>query len=134
MRFPINVTKQSRCPVCKKKGPGTRPLATPRPSTATLSLFVMAHVHGRSYPVFMGSNLYLGWDSGSSKHPRSRTAIGASVLIAKKSGKAREAGAMEVCFCSITCMRKFFNDAIDELDRQVGAAKDEVNDARMKAD
>jgi hypothetical protein len=54
MRFPVNVTRQTRCPVCKKAGPGTNPPATPRPETATLSFTVHSVAHGRSYPVFLG--------------------------------------------------------------------------------
>ena len=74
MRFPVNVTSQKRCPVCKKAGPGTNPPATPRPETASLSFVVLSFVHGRSYPVFLGSALILGWDSGVAKSPRSRAA------------------------------------------------------------
>ena len=29
MKFPVNVTHQKRCPVCKKPGPGTDPPDTP---------------------------------------------------------------------------------------------------------
>src|SRR5262249_42129529 len=104
MRFPVNVTRQTRCPVCKKAGPGTNPPVTPRPETATLSFVVQSFVHGNSYPVFLGGHLILGWDSGVSKSPQSRVSLGASVSLAKKEARDVRAGQLELQFCSIACL------------------------------
>jgi len=129
MRFPINVTKQKRCPVCKKPGPGTKSPVTPRPEVASLSFTVMSHVHGRSYPVFLGSHLMLGWDSGLSKHPQSRASLGAAFFVAKKDGKKPDVGQMEIQFCSVRCLRRFLKEAVDELERRIAEVKPVVKDA-----
>lgn len=130
MKFPINISNQKRCPVCKKLGPGTKSAVTPRPEAASLSFRVMSFVQGRSYPVFLGSLLQVGWDSGVSRHPQSRTSIGASFLVAKKGGRTPDVGTMEVEFCSTRCMRKFLKAAVDELDRRIVIAKREVRLAK----
>ena len=126
MRFPLNIARQQRCPVCKKPGPGTKPATTPRPECASLLFTVMSHVHGRSYPVFLGSHLMLGWDSGVSKHPLSRSSLGASFFVAKKDGRRADVGTMELHFCSTQCLRRFLNEAVDELDRRIAVVKPQV--------
>ena len=132
MRFPVNVTRQTRCPVCKKAGPGINPPATPRPETATLSFYVQSFVHGRSYPVFLGGDLSLGWDSGISKGPQSRVSLGASVFVAKKEARDGGAGLLEVQFCSTTCLRRFLMAAVDELERRAAAIEPQVEAARQR--
>ena len=126
MRFPINTSKQNRCPVCKKPGPGTKPAVTPRPEVVSLSFSVMSFVHGRSYPVFLGSHWMLGWDSGLLKHPRSRASLGAHLFVAKKDGGTPDVGEMDVQFCSTRCMRRFLNAAVDELDRRIAKVRPAV--------
>jgi hypothetical protein len=133
MRFPVNVTRQTRCPVCKKAGPGTNPPATPRPENATLSFVVQSFVHGRSYPVFLGGELILGWDAGVSKSPQSRASLGASVSIAKKEARDVGAGELEVQFCSTACLRQFLMAAVDELERRGTAVEPQVEAARQRA-
>lgn len=130
MRYPLIANKQISCPVCKKPGPGTRSPVTPRPEAVSLGFTVLSHVHGRSYPVFFGSTLMLAWDSGVSKHPQSRSSIGAAFAVAKKDGRDSEVGEMELHFCSTRCLRRFFKDAIDELDRRIAAEKPSVQKAK----
>ncbi len=132
MRFPIKVTKPNRCPVCKKPVPDTHVLATPRPESASLSFTVMSFVHGRSYPVYLGSHFMLGWDSGLAKHPQSRASLGAALFVASKDGKKPDAGQMEIHFCSRRCLRRFLNEAVDELDRRAAKVKPEVARAKQK--
>jgi len=96
----------------------------------SLGFTVLSHVHGRSYPVFLGSMLMLGWDSGVSKHPQSRSSIGAAFIAAKKDGRDAEVGQMELHFCSTRCLRRFFKDAIDELDRRIAAERPALQKAR----
>jgi hypothetical protein len=126
MRFPVNVTSQKRCPVCKKAGPGTNPPVVPRQETAALLFVVQSFVHGRSYPVFLGSDLILGWDSGVAKSPRSRASLGAAFTAARKEARDANAGRLEIQFCSIRCLRQFLMDAVDELERRVAAVEPEV--------
>ena len=84
MRFPVNATRQKRCPVCKAAGPGTNPPATPRPATASLSFAVWHQAaKGQSGPVVLGGDLGLGWDAGVCKHPQSRASLGAVVNVAQ---------------------------------------------------
>jgi hypothetical protein len=130
MRFPVNVTSQKRCPVCKKPGPGTNPPATPRPEVATLTFVVQSFVHGRSYPVFLGGDLILGWDSGVSRSLRSRASLGAAFIAAKKEARDASAGRLEVAFCSTRCLRQFLMAAVDELERRVATVESEVREAR----
>jgi hypothetical protein len=130
MRFPVNVTRQTRCPVCKTAGPGTNQPVTPRQPTATLSFVVQSFVHGRSYPVFLGSDLILGWDSGVSKSPKSRAALGAAFTVAKKEARDADAGKLEIQFCSTDCLRQFLMTAVDELERRVAAVEPEVRAAK----
>lgn len=127
MRFPIDVTNQKRCPVCKKSGPGTHPPATPRPETAVLSLVVMSGA-GKC----RGADLFLGWDSGVSKSPRSRASLGAVVRAARREGLDPDRGGLSIVFCSTKCLRRFLNAAIDELERRAAAVKPEVRAAREK--
>jgi hypothetical protein len=130
MRFPVNVTEQKWCPVCKKPGPGTNPPATPRPETASLSFVVQSFVHGRSYPVYLGSDLILGWDSGVTKSPRSRASLGAAFTAAKKDARDANAGRLENQFCSTRCLRRFLEEAVDELERRVAAVGPAVRAAK----
>lgn len=123
MRYPLNANKQVRCPVCKKPGPGTKSPVTPRPESVSLGFTVLSHVHGRSYPVFLGALLMLGWDSGVAKHARSRSSIGAALTVAKKDGRDPEAGQLELHFCSTRCLHQFLRDAVDELDRRIAAER-----------
>jgi hypothetical protein len=133
MRFPVDVTSQKRCPVCKKPGPGTKPPATPRPETATLWFVVQSFVHGRSYPVFLGGDLILGWDSGVSKSPRSGSSLGASFSAAKKTARDAAAGQLEVQFYSTRCLRRFLMAAVDELERRVEVIEPEVRTAQGRS-
>jgi hypothetical protein len=130
MRYPLNANKQVSCPVCKKPGPGTRSPVTPRPEAVSVSFTVLSHVHGGSYPVFLGSMLMLGWDSGVSKHPRSRSSIGAAFTVAKKDGRDPGAGEIELHICSTRCLRRFFRDAVDELDQRIAAEMPALQKAR----
>jgi hypothetical protein len=126
MRFPVDVTRQKRCPVCKQLGPGTNPPATPRPEAATLMFVVQAFVHGRSYPVFLGGDLILGWDSGVSKSSRSRTSLGASFIAARKAARDATAGRLEIKFCSTRCLRRFLMATVDELERRAGVIEGDM--------
>lgn len=128
MRFPINVTNQKRCPICKK--PGANRATTPRPETVSLSFSVMSFVHGRSYPVYLGSHLVLGWDSGIDKSAQSRASLGAAFFAAKKKGRDAKVGELEIRFCSTRCLRKFFEEIVDELERRVAAVEPAVRAAR----
>jgi hypothetical protein len=132
MRFPANVTRQKQCPVCKKAGPGTRPPATPRPETASLSLVVMLHAPGRSSPVVLGADLFLGWDSGIDRSPRSRCSLGASLRAARREGEDPYGVGLEIQFCSTRCLRQFLMDAVDELERRAEAVAPEVRPARSR--
>lgn len=132
IRFPVNVTRQTRCPTCKKAGPGTNPPATPRPETASLWFVVLSFVHGRSYPVYLGGNLMLGWDSGVSKSPQSRASLGASFFVAKNEARNTRAGDLHVQFCSIACLRQFLMAAVDELEKRAAAVEPEVEAARQR--
>jgi hypothetical protein len=133
MRLPVNVTSQKKCPVCKKPGPGTKPPATPRPETASLWFVVYSFVHGRSYPVFLGGDLILGWDSGVSRSPRSGDSLGAAFFAARKTSRDQKAGELEIQFCSTHRLRQFLMAAVDELDRQVKKIEPEVRKARGSA-
>jgi hypothetical protein len=85
----------------------------------------MSHVHGRSYPVFLGSHLITGWDSGIARHPQSRTSSGASFFVAKKNRKTAGVGQMDIEFCSTRCMCRFLNEVVDELDRRIKTVRHE---------
>jgi hypothetical protein len=126
----VNVTRQARCPVCKAVVAETNPPATPRPETATLTFVVQSFVHGRSYPVFLGGDLILGWDSGVSKSPRSRASLGASLTAARKEARDSDAGTLEVRFCSTACLRRFLMAAVDELERRAALVEPQVRAAR----
>lgn len=91
---------------------------------------VMSQVHGRSYPVYLGSHLMLGWDSGISKHPRAHASLGAHLFVAKKDGRRPDVGDVEIQFCSTRCMRRFVNEAIDELERRIAKVMPEVKTAK----
>src|SRR5262245_20244703 len=114
MKFPINVSKQKHCPVCKKAGPGTRSPVTPRPEVVSLSFLAMP-VAGWTVDGLMG----FGWDSGVSKHPQSRSSLGAAFNVAKYVGKYNGFSQLNVEFCSTRCMRKFLMEAMDELERRI---------------
>lgn len=133
MRFPVNATHQKRCPVCKTAGPGTRPPTDPRPETTSLSFAVWHQAgKGQAGPVVLGGDLYLGWDAGVSKHPRSRTTLGAVVRVATLQAPRPNEGAIDLQFCSIACLRQFFTAAVDELERRAGEVGPEVQAARNR--
>jgi hypothetical protein len=92
----------------------------------------VSYVHGRSYPVYLGSTLTLGWDSGVSKHPQSRSSIGAVLTVAKKDGRGPNVGEMALQFCSTRCLRRFLKGAVDELDRRIAAEKPTVGRAKKR--
>ncbi len=134
MRFPVNATRQKRCPVCKVAGPGTNPPATPRPETASLSLAVWHRAgKGHAGPVVLGGDLYLGWDAGVCKSPRSRTSLGAVVRVAQVEAPTAGEGMLKMQFCSIACLRQFLLAAVDELERRAEAVGPEVQAARERA-
>jgi hypothetical protein len=135
IRFPVNATRQKRCPVCKTAGPGTNPPADPRPETASL-LFAVWHgaAKGQAGPVVLGGDLYLGWDAGVSKHPRSRTTLGAVVRLAQLQAPRPNDGAIDLQFCSIGCLRQFLLAAVDELQRRADAVGPEVQAARERVE
>src|SRR5262245_18383849 len=114
MKFPVNVSNQKRCPVCKKAGPGTNLPGTPRPAVATLSFLAMP-VSGTSIDALMT----LGWDSGESKHKLSRYSLGATYDAAYYIGKYNGDSQLHIEFCSTRCMRKFLMEAVDELEARI---------------
>src|SRR5262249_39776715 len=131
MRFPVNATRQKRCPVCKVAGPGTNPPATPRPETASLSFAVWHRsAKGQAGPGVLGGDLSLGWDAGVCKHPRSRTSLGAVVRVAQLEAPMPGEGLLQMQFCSITCLRQFLLAAVDELERRAEAVGPQVQAAR----
>jgi hypothetical protein len=135
MRFPVNATRQKRCPVCKAAGPGTSPPATPRPETADLSFAVWHRSSkGQAGPVVLGGDLYLGWDAGVCKHPRSRTSLGAVVRVAQLEAPTAGEGSLQIQFCSIACLRQFLLAAVDELERRAEAVGSQVQAARDRAE
>jgi hypothetical protein len=93
---------------------------------------VQSFVHGRSYPVFLGGDLSLGWDSGVSKSSQSRASLGASVFVAKKEARDAGAGRLEVQFCSTACLRQFLMAAVDELEQRSAAVEPQVEAARQR--
>jgi len=125
MKFPINVSKQKRCPVCKKAGPGTRSPITPRPEVVSLSFLAMPVAH-----TTVDGLLTFGWDSGVSKHPLSRSSLGASFFAAKYVGKYNGFSQLNVEFCSTRCMRTFLMAAMDELERRIDKIKPDVRRAK----
>jgi hypothetical protein len=135
MRFPVNATRQKRCPICKVAGPGTNPPATPRLQTASLSFAVWHRAaKGQSGPVVLGGDLYLDWDAGVCKHPKSRTTLGAVVRVAQLQAPRPDEGLLKLQFCSIACLRQFLLAAVDELERRVGAIGPQVQAARERAE
>lgn len=135
MRFPVNATRQKRCPICKTAGPGTNPPADPRPETASLSFAVWHRAgKGQAGPVVLGGDLYLGWDAGVSQHPRSRTTLGAVVRVATLQAPRPNEGAIDLQFCSIACLRQFLLTAVDELERRAEAVAPQVQPARERAE
>src|SRR5262245_53564041 len=121
MKFPINVSKQKTCPVCKKAGPGTNSPVTPRPEVATLSFLAMPVTQSS-----IDSFFTFAWDSGVCKHPLSRTSLGAAFDAAKYVGKYDGSSQLHVEFCSTRCMRKFLMEAMNELERQINKVMPEV--------
>ena len=135
MRFPVNATRQKRCPVCKAAGPGVNPPADPRPETAGLSFAVWHQsAKGHAGPYVLGLDLYLDWDAGVCKHPRSRTTLGAVVKAAQLEAPRACEGSMQVRFCSIACLRQFLLTAVDELERRAAAVGPQVQAARERAE
>lgn len=132
MRFPIDVTRQKRCPVCKTAGPGTNPPDTPRSETASLSFAVYATTPGRT-PVVLGGDLFLGWDAGVCSHPKSRTSLGAVVRALRAEAPGPNEGLLKAQFCSIACLRQFLMAAVDELESRAEAIKPKVRTARERS-
>lgn len=135
MRFPVNATRQKRCPVCKAAGPGTNPPATPRPETASLSFAVWHRAaKGQSGPLVLGGDLALGWDAGVCKHPKSRTSLGAVVRVAQLQAPRPGEGFIQLQFCSIACLRQFLLAAVDDLERRAEAVEPQVQAARERVE
>jgi hypothetical protein len=135
MRFPVNATRQKRCPVCKAAGPGTNPPATPRRETVSLSFAVWHRsAKGQAGPVVLGGDLYLGWDAGVCKHPQSRSSLGAVVRVAQFEAPRPNEGALDVQFCSLACLRQFLLTAVEELERRVTAVQPQVQATRERVE
>ena len=133
MRFPVKVTKQKRCPVCKAAGTGTNPPTTPRPESASLSFAVWHRsAKGEAGPVVLGGDLSLGWDAGVCKHPQSRTSLGAAVRVAQLEAATAGDGFLQIQFCSIGCLRQFLLAAVDELEQRAEAVRPQVQQARER--
>ncbi len=134
MRFPVNATRQKRCPVCKASGPGTNPPGIPRPETASLG-FAVWHPAGKgpAGPVTLGGDLFLSWDAGVCKHPMSRASLGATVRAARLQAPRTGEGFIPLQFCSIACLRKFLLSAVDELDQRAAAIGPQVKADRKRA-
>lgn len=133
MRFPVNVTDQKRCPVCKTAGPGTHPPTTPRPETATLTFGPLFDGRGLGGAVCLGVDVSLGWDSGVSASPRSRASLGAHLFAAKREGDDPDyRGGLSIEFCSTRCLRRFLTAAVDELERRAAAVGPRVKSARAQ--
>jgi hypothetical protein len=130
MRFPVNATRQRRCPVCKADGPGRNPPATPRPETAVLSFSVYTRTPKGAAPTVLGGDLFLGWDAGVSRRPNSRTSLGAAVRVATLAAPRPGEGLLKVQFCSVACLRAFLMAAVDELERRAAAVAPAVRKAR----
>ncbi len=81
----------------------------------------------------LGGNLYLGWDAGVCKSPRSRTSLGAVVRVAQVEAPTAGEGMLKMQFCSIACLRQFLLAAVDELERRAEAVGPEVQAARERA-
>src|SRR5262245_22201308 len=127
MKFPINVSKQKTCPICKKPGPGTRLPATPRPEVVSLSFLAMPVTGGT-----IDAYLTLGWDAGESKHPLSRYSLGAAFNALKFIGKYNGDSQLHVEFCSTRCLRRFLMTAVDELEARMKKVMPEVKRAKKK--
>jgi hypothetical protein len=135
MRFPVNVTSQKQCPVCKKAVPGPASTARPPlPESATLTFCVLSFVQGRSRPVFLGGEFMLSWDSGLLKSPLSRYRLGATLRTARKEARDSNASCIEIQFCSTACLRQFLMTAVDELERRVADVQPEVQATPAKAE
>jgi hypothetical protein len=135
MRFPVNATRQERCPVCKAAGAGANPPATPRPETAGLSFAVWHRsAKGQKGPVVLGGDLYLGWDAGVCTHPQSRASLGATVRVAQLEAPTAGEGLLQMQFCSLTCLRQFLLAAVDELERKAAAVEPQVQAARERVE
>ena len=125
MRFPVDATRQTRCPVCKAAGLG--------PETAGLAFAVWHQpAEDQPGPYTLGLDLYLDWDAGVCSSPRSRTNLGAVVRVATLKAPQAGEGAMQVRFCSIACLRQFLTASMDELERRAGRVAAQVEAARAK--
>src|ERR1051325_7513336 len=127
MKFPINVSNQKTCPVCKKPGPGTKLPGTPRPEVVSLS-FVAMPVGGWT----VDSYLTVGWDAGVAKHPLSRYSLGDAFTALKFVGKYNGSSQLHAEFCSTRCLRRFLMAAVDELEDRIKKATPEVKRAKTK--
>jgi hypothetical protein len=116
-------------------GPGTNPPTEPRPETANLSFAVWHQAgKGQAGPVVLGGDLYLGWDAGVSKHPQSRTTLGAVVRVAQLQAPRPNEGAIGLQFCSIACLRQFLMAAVDELERRAEVVGPQAQVARARTE
>jgi hypothetical protein len=88
---------------------------------------------GQAGSVVLGGDLYFGWDAGVSKHPRSRSSLGAAVRVAKVEARTPGEGLLQMQFCSIACLRQFLLAAVDELERRASAVGPQVQAARERA-
>ncbi|MGL6076167.1 MAG: hypothetical protein ACRC8S_18565 [Fimbriiglobus sp.] len=80
----------------------------------------------------MTGDLFLGWDSGVSKSPLSRSALGATVRLAELQATQVNDDMLQIQFCSIACLRQFFTSAIDELERRAASIAPQVQAARER--
>ena len=134
MRFPVDVTRQKRCPVCKADVPGHNPPDAPRPEAATMAIGVYATKSDAPGPVVLGGDLFFGWDAGVRSTPASRTTLGATVRVARTEARMPGDGSMQIQFCSTACLRQFLLAAVDELERRAAAVGPKVRAARARAD
>lgn len=128
MRFPMNLTNQKKCPVCKKAGPGTNPPAAPRPEDVTLTFGHMMKVECSA-----DHYLLLGWDAGVGTARRGGT-LGAAFFAARKRSGYLEQTELSIHFCSTRCLREFCNAMVDELERRIGVVQPDVDAAKRKSE
>ncbi|MDR2213251.1 MAG: hypothetical protein LBE21_06470 [Pseudomonadales bacterium] len=130
MKFPLKINDHARCLVCKAPLSAPRADAAQQPESVAFSFNVLSTVHGPSHPVFLGSLLQLGWDSGIRKSPRSQASIGTAFTVAKKDGRDASVGEIDLHCCSAHCLRQLLNGALDELERRISEQRPVVHQAR----
>jgi hypothetical protein len=69
-----------------------------------------------------------------SKHPLSRSSLGAVVRVAKLEAPMASEGLLQMQFCSIACLRQYLLTAVDELERRAAAGEPQVNAARERVE